>query len=202
MNIRLSPRFHFKAAVLAFAFAAFPLFASAQVSGNDLVRIDAHLQLEQSKSETAQPKAPNMSQGMGRMPQGFGAETVTKGKTIMITISGKPKTPETRTGTWVAFAREGKGQPEVIDQGDFKIDLSAGPQKVESNKISITSTKQKGPSGFGSPMGSGYGGRPQMGGRRPEAEGKKFVGYVVTVKDGEKIVGQFADPQGLENRLK
>jgi hypothetical protein len=156
-----------------------PFATVAQVSPSDLVRIECRVQSEQDRKAI----------------KGTTADEVTQYKSLMITINGKAKSPETRTGTWVAYGRDMKGKAsdlEVLEQGEFKVDLAAGPQKIESKRVSTTFT----------PEHSGGGDGKHGKSKKVEAEGKKYVGYVVTVKDGDKVVGQISDPPGLQSRAK
>jgi hypothetical protein len=177
MNPLYSPGLLIKACagLVATIAALVPFTASAQVSPNDYVRIEGRVQTEQDRKDL----------------KGTTVDEVTQGKTLFITISGKPKTPETRTGTWTLYGRDLKGHDiEVLEHGDFKVDLSAGPQKVESKKASTTYTPEH------------AGGGKKGNGKKVEAEGKRFAGYVVTVKDGDKVVGQLSDPPGLQGTAK
>lgn len=152
-----------------------PLAARAQ-SAADLVRIEVRTQSEQDRAGN----------------KGTTVDTVTQSKTLLITINGKAKSPETRAGTWVAYGRDMKGNDySILEQGEFKIDLAAGPQKIESKKITTTYTPEH--YGEGAKRGKN---------NKVEAEGKKFVGYMVTVKDGDKVVGHVSDPPGLQGRVK
>jgi hypothetical protein len=163
--------------VVAAVAALMPFVAVGQTS-SDLVRVEVRVQSEQDRKSI----------------KGTTTDEVTQNKSLFITINGKAKSPETRTGTWIAYGRDLKGKAsdvEVLEQGEFKIDLSAGPQKIESKKISTTYT----------PEHSGGEGKKGKG-NKVEAEGKKYAGYVVTVKDGEKVVGQMSDPPGLQNKMK
>ena len=150
-----------------------PFTANAQVSPNDYVRIEGRVETEQDRKDI----------------KGTRVDEVTQGKTLFITITGKPKTPETRTGTWALYGRDAKGHDvEILEHGDFKINLSGGPQKIETTKATATYTPEH-----------SSGGKK---GKKVEAEGKRFAGYVVTVKDGDKIVGQISDPPGLQEKMK
>jgi hypothetical protein len=159
-----------------------PFTAFGQTS-SDLVRIEVRVQTEQDRKEI----------------KGSTKDEVTQNKSLFITINGKAKSPETRTGTWVAYGRDMKGKSSdvaEIERGEFKVDLAAGPQKIESKKISTTYTPEH--------SGGGGGGdkNDRNKSKKVEAEGKKFAGYVVTVKDGEKVVGQISDPPGFQSRVK
>ena len=107
-----------------------------------------------------------------------------------ISISGKAKDPETRTGQWTIYGRDLKGKDlEVVKSGEFKIELPpSGSQEVDSGKVSTTYTPKARPKA---------GTKPGTNTKKPEASGTKYAGYTVIVKDGDKIVGEFADPMGL-----
>jgi hypothetical protein len=167
-------------ALLALATAFTPLARAQVLTGNDLVRIEVRVHTDQDR-------------------EGKKVDTITQKKTLNITLSGKARTPDTRKVTWQAYARDVKDNTLVaIDSGTFDLDLSKGPQKAESTQITTTYTPEHS-------TGSGKGGnqRGKGGGstKKVAAEGKKFAGYGVTVKDGEKIVGQHFDPAGLKGEV-
>ncbi len=164
------------ALVAAFS-AACAIPGHAQVvTGNDYVRIEVRVQTGQERKE-----------GKGNAP-----DTVTQQKTLNILLSGKARPAETRKGTWQAYGRDVKDNTIVpLESGTFDIDFSKGAQKVESALISTTYTPEH--AGKSSGKGGSKGGSKKV-----PAEGKKFAGYGVTVKDGEKIVGEFFDPTGLK----
>jgi len=162
---------------------AIPCSLLAQVvTGNDAVRIEVRAQSDQNRKDI----------------KGTTADTITQNKTLSITISGKAKSPETRKGKWVAYGRDLKaGALDVLESGEFKVDLASGSQKIESKKISVTYTPEH---AVVSTSGSSRSRRTTA--KKVAAEGSKFAGYIVTVKDGGKIVGQWADPPGLEKETK
>jgi hypothetical protein len=187
MNIHSSPGIRFK--LLAMAVALMPVGAIAQVAGADMVRVEGRVQSEQDRK--------NLKNTM--------ADQVTQGKTIILTITGKAKTPETRTGTWVAYAHDLKkhGATEELDRGEFKIDFSSGPQTVETKKIDITYTPEHSvSSGRMNTVGRGNTQTRYPQNKRVEAQGKKFAGYIVTVKDGDKVVGTYSEPPGFSPQAK
>lgn len=167
---------------LVFGIAALHPLSAQVVGSNDAVRIEVRVQTEQERKDIKSTTV----------------DTVTQHKSLLITISGKAKSPETRTGKWTAYGRDLKGRDlEVLESGDFKIGLANGPQKIESKKVSTTYTPEH---SVLSTSGSSRSRRTTA--KKVEAEGKKFAGYVVTVKDGDKVVGQWADPPGLEREKK
>src|SRR4030095_13369323 len=153
MNSISFPGIHIRARRFAIAATAalLPFSVFAQTS-NDFVRIETRLQTEQDRKDI----------------KGAKVDEVTQYKSVQITISGKAKSPETRTGTWAIYGRDLKANDmEVLEQGEFKVDLSAGPQKIETKRATTTYTPE-------------HTGKK---GKKVEAEGKKYAGYVVTVKD-------------------
>ena len=124
------------------------------------------------------------------------AATITQHKTLTIALSGKAKSPETRTGKWTAYGRGLKGNDiTVLESGEFKVDLAGGAQKVESKKVSTTYTPEH---ATVSTTRGRSGGTSRTTAKKVPAEGTKFIGYGVVVKDGGKIVGEFFDPSGLK----
>lgn len=165
--------------IIAISIALTPLAQAQVVTGNEYVRIEVRVQTGQERKE-----------GKGNAP-----DTVTQQKTLIITLSGKARTPETRKGTWQAYGRDVKDNSLVpLESGTFDLDFSKGPQKVESAQITTTYTPEHS-SGSGK---GGSGGGSKGGSKKVPAAGKKFAGYGVTVKDGEKVVGEFFDPAGLK----
>ena len=155
------------------AMAAAPR-AGAQ-STNDRVRIEVRVQSDSDRKDL----------------KGTTADTVTQNKILNITISGKAKSPETRTGKWTAYGRTMKGKDiTVLDSGEFKIDLASGPQRIESKRITTTSTPE-----HSVVSGSGRSSRSRV--KKVEGEGTKYIGYSVVVKDGATVVGETADPTGI-----
>lgn len=177
------------AALLATTLGLAPFAAFAQlVTGNELVRIEVRVASEQDRKDI----------------KSSSADTVTQHKTLNITLTGKPKSPETRTGKWTAFGHSAKGHDyTVLESGEFKIDLSAqGRQTVESKKVTTTHTPEHSVVSRGRSGGGGGRGRTTTKAKKVEATGTKFAGYGVVVKDGSKIVGQIFDPAGLEKETK
>lgn len=122
--------------------------------------------------------------------KGTSTDTVTQYKTLQIAISGKPKVPETRTGKWIIYGHSTEGHKvAVLESGEFKLELSAsGLQKLESKKVSTTYTPEHA-------VVSGGGRRPRA--KKVAGEGTKYAGYSVVIKDGERVVGETADPIGV-----
>lgn len=178
------PTLRFATASLAFlALASHPMRAQG-VSGNDYVRIEVRVQSDQHRKDIAKTTA----------------DTVTQFKTLDIALSGKARSSETRTGKWTAYGRSLKGNDITsLESGEFKVDLASGPQKVESKKISTTYTPEHAVvSTTRSRTGGTGGGTSRTTAKKVAAEGTKFIGFGVVVKDGEKIVGEYFDPPGLK----
>lgn len=176
-------RILFVALALTLAFA--PTVVRAQgVSGNDFVRIEVRVQSEQDRKDIAKTTT----------------DTVTQHKTLTILLSGKAKSPETRSGKWTAYGRSLKGNGiTVLASGEFKVDLSNGGQTVESKKISTTYTPEH--SVISTKRGrSNNGKRPtsHTTAKKVAAEGAKFIGIAVVVRDSGTVVGEYFDPSGLK----
>lgn len=164
--------------------AAFTSTGHAQiVTGNDYVRVEVRVQTGQDRKGS----------------KGKSADTVTQEKTLNITLSGKARSPETRKGTWQAYGRDMKDNTIVpLESATFEIDFSKGPQKVESARITTTYTPEHSEGSGNRGKGGGNKGGNKGGSKKVPAEGRKFAGYGVTVKDGERVVGEFYDPAGLK----
>ncbi len=162
----------------ACALTALTLSPHAAAQGaSDRVRIEVRVVSEQDRKDL----------------KGTSADTITQHKSLQISLSGKPKVPETRTGKWTIYGHAAKGHDvTVLESGEFKIELpQTGPQKLESKKVSTTFTPEHS-------VVSGSGGR----GRAPKAkkvegEGTKYAGYSVIIKDGATVVGEAAEPMGI-----
>jgi hypothetical protein len=147
------------------------------VTGNDQVRIEVQVKTEQDRQGN----------------KGTTVDTVTQGKTLLITLTGKAKTPETRTGTWQTFGRNMDDNKLVpLESGEITVDLTKGAQKIESKKITTTYTA-------GRSTGSGKGNKG--GAKKAPGEGAKYAGYGITIKDGDKVVGERFDPVGLKGEI-
>lgn len=166
-------------APLAFlAFASLPLRAQV-LSGNDYVRIEARVETDQDRKDLAKTTA----------------DTVTQHKTLHIALSGKAKSPETRRGKWTTYGRNLKNHDiTALASGEFKVDLSNGSQKIESKKVSTTYTPEHAEISTSRSRGSSS---SRSIAKKIPAEGTKYAGYSIVVKDGDKVVGESADPMGI-----
>ena len=155
--------------------------ATAQiVSGNDAVRVEVRVQSDQDRKDIAKSAA----------------DTVTQQKTLLIALSGKARSTETRTGKWTAYGRGLKGNDiTLLESGEFKVDLASGQQKIESKKVSVTYTPEH---AIVSTSRGRSGGGSRTTAKKVPASGTKFIGFGVVVKDGNKVVGEYFDPTGLK----
>ena len=159
---------------------ALPAARAQIVTGNEAVRVEVRMQSEQDRKDL--PKTT--------------ADTVTQHKALLIALSGKPKSPETRTGKWTAYGRDLKSKDvTVLDSGEFKVDLANGQQTVESKRVNTTYTPEH--ATVSSSRGGGSRGGTSKA-KKVAAAGSMFIGYEVVVKDGEKVVGEYFDPPGLK----
>lgn len=174
------PTFRFAAASLLYLALA-PLPVRAQVlSGNDYVRIEVRVQSEQDRKDLAKTTA----------------DTVTQHKTLNIVLSGKAKSPESRTGKWTAYGRNLKNHAiTTLGSGEFKVDFNNGSQKVESKKVSTTYTPEH---TTASTSRGRSGGSSRSTAKKVPAEGTKFIGFGIVVKDGDRVVSECFDPAGLK----
>jgi len=163
------------------ALNAAPLFAQL-VTGNELIRIEARTISEQDRKDLVNTTA----------------DTITQRKSLQITLAGKAKDPENRTGKWIAYGHSSKGHDvSVLETGEFKLDL-ANPlrrQTVESKVITTTYTPEH---SVVTRTSSSRSRRSTTRATKVEASGTKFAGFAVIIKDGNKIVGEFYDPSGLK----
>jgi hypothetical protein len=155
--------------------------AAQSVATSDVVRVEVRVQSDQDRKDLAKTTA----------------DQITQHKTLVIGLSGKAKTPETRTGKWTAYGRALKSHDvKVLDSGEFKIDFANGPQTVESRRISTTYTPE-----HATVSNEHKQGRQRQGERssvkKVAAQGAKYVGYSVQVLDGGKVVGEASDPRGI-----
>lgn len=156
--------------------------ASGQiVTGNELVRVEVRVASDQDRKDL----------------KSTSADTITQHKTLTIALSGKPKSPETRTGKWTAYGHFAKGHDyTVLESGEFKIEFSAqGRQTIESKKITTTYTPEHATVTRSSNSRSRT---STTRAKKVEATGTKFAGYGVVIKDGGKVVGEIFDPAGLK----
>lgn len=169
--------------VLALASLLPTPFIQAQTN-NDRVRIDVSVKTD----------------GTRKTLKGTGADTVTQSKTLQIAISGKSKSPETRTGTWTIYGCDLLSNSiTAVESGDFKIELvGAAQQKIESRTFSSTYT----PEHTVSSVKGGRRGRSSVQIKKVEATGTKYIGYSVVVKDGAVVVGEVFYPGSSLSKIR
>ena len=159
-----------------------PAAVAQMVASNDRVRIEAKLTTDTDRKDLG----------------GTTTDTVTQKKSITIKLSGKAKSPETRVVKWTAYGRDVKDNDvKVLESAELPLALDkSGTQTVETKTFSSTYTPEhsKGKGGKG---GKGGGGKGKGGGKKVEAEGTKFAGYAIQVKDGSQVVGEASDPVGI-----
>jgi hypothetical protein len=167
-------------AALALLTLAAPLRTAQAQMGADNVRIEVKVESENEKTKPAA--------GAKGKPD----PTTHQDRTLTIMLSGKPRSPETRTGKWTVYSKDAKDKDIAsADSAEFKLDLPAsGQQKVESKKVSLTFTPAHIEGGGGKAVG-----------KKVEATGNKYYGYSIIIKDGEKVVGESYDPPGLKQEL-
>ena len=161
------------------------IFAPGTVSGqmiptNDRVRVEVRI-----TGDSARKDLKNTT-----------ASAVTQNKTLVILLSGKPKSPESRIVKWTAYGRDMKGHDvRQIESGEVKLDLPAnGQQTVESKRISVTYTPDHSEVTKTKSRGNNKGTTKA---KKIEASGVKFAGYSVQVLDGSAVVGQASDPENI-----
>ena len=152
--------------------------ASGQiVTGNELVRVEVRVASDQDRKDL----------------KSTSADTITQHKTLTITLSGKPKSPETRTGKWTAYGHSAKGHDyTVLESGEFS---AQGRQTIESKKVTTTYTPEH------ATVTRSNNSRSRTSttrAKKVEATGTRFAGYGVVIKDGGKVVGEIFDPTGLK----
>jgi hypothetical protein len=123
--------------------------------------------------------------------KGTHTDRLTVHKTLQLRLTGKPKSPETRVVRWTIY---GKNLPAndlaTVATDQFSLSLAAdGTQAVTTKRATMTHT----------PDHILSHGKKREGGK-VAAQGAKYLGYVVQVFDGEKLVGEKSDPPGLEKR--
>jgi hypothetical protein len=153
--------------------------AGAQmVASNDRVRIEARANTESERKEIS----------------GTTADQVTQFKTIALRLSGKARSPETRVVRWKIFGRNvDNGKITTVESGEFKLDLDArGEQSAETKRATMTYTPDHSLVKRG-----GKGKNKTSRATKVEGKGVKYAGYSVQVVDGNTVVGEFADPQGI-----
>lgn len=149
---------------------------------NDRVRIEVRVLTEHDRKDL----------------KGTTVDAVTQKKTFDISITGAGRSPETRVAKWIAFGRSLRTDAIVIiDSGEWPVDLSRGGiQKFRTKEISTSSTRE-----HAEARGKGRKkGRSKA--KTVAAQGTKYLGYGVRVRDGAAIVGEVFDPPSLRPEAK
>jgi hypothetical protein len=148
--------------------------AAQMVASNDRVRIEAKLTTDTDRKDL----------------EGTTTDTVTQKKSITVKLTGKPRPADSRVVKWTAYARDVKDKDvTVLESGEVPLALDkGGTQTFESKTFSSTYTPEH---------SQGKGGKGKGGGKKVEAEGKKFAGYSIKVMDGAQVVGEASDPVGI-----
>jgi hypothetical protein len=121
--------------------------------------------------------------------KGTSVATITQEVMLHITVRGKPKSPETRTGTWTIYGRDLSIKTiTAISSGKFTVDLSKGPQVFTSEIVNTTSTAAHS-------VATGTGTNAKA--KKVDADGTKYVGYSVVVQAGDTVVGEAANPTDI-----
>lgn len=154
------------------------------VTGNEQVRIEVRVASDQDHKDL----------------KSTSADTITQHKTLTIALSGKPKSPETRTGKWTAYGHSAKGHDyTVLESGEFKVEFSPqGRQTIESKKVTTTHTPEH---ATVTRSGTNRSRTSTTRAKKVEATGTRFAGYGVVIKDGGKVVGEIFDPAGLKQEI-
>lgn len=162
--------------LLTLLISCVPLAARA-LDASDYVRIEVRTRSNQDREDL--PRTTT--------------DRVTQRRTLTILLSGKAKEPETRTGRWTVYGRKLNGNNlTVLGSGEFNIDLARGAQQIKSGQVSTTYTPEYSTS-------SGRFGRrsSRVTVKKTPAEGAKYAGFSVVVKEGDKVVGETTDPVGI-----
>jgi hypothetical protein len=163
------------AAVLAITLSFLPGLCAQALPGSDRIRVQVTVQTETDRKNL----------------KGTHTDRITEHKTLTIRLTGKVQNPETRVVRWTVYGKDlqtnkittlGTEEAPVVLGHD-------GTQAVASKRVSTTFT----------PDHILSHGKKREGGK-VAAEGVKYLGYAVQVRDGEKIVGEASDPPGVDKR--
>lgn len=146
-----------------------------QLPGSDRVRIQVTVQTENERKNL----------------KGTHTDRITEHKTLAIRMTGKILNPENRVVRWTIYGKDLQSNKiATLGTEEFPLVLGQdGSQAVASKRVSTTFT----------PDHILSHGKNREGGK-VAAEGVKYLGYAVQVRDGEKIVGEASDPLGVDKR--
>jgi hypothetical protein len=152
-----------------------PLPAGAQ-SLNNAVRVEAQIVTKRERDPI----------------KGSSGAKITQLFALQVTLKGQPKSVETRTGTWMLFGRDLATKTVTkLDSGTFKVDLSESRmQRIETPETATTATPA-----YNTVTGGGQGNAKV---KRVKAEGVKYYGYSVVIKDGDAVVGELYSEPSLK----
>ncbi len=158
------------------------------LSGVSLALVGEGYSQMPSAAETVRIEVKTVSSSDRKEIKDSREDTITQNKVLEISVTGKPKTPETRVVKWSVFGRDQKDKDVTeLESGEYPLDLSNGGRQMrESKKVSTTFT------------GAHTAGK----GKKVPASGSKYVGYAIQVREGTKILGEAYDPAGLKAKMK
>jgi hypothetical protein len=166
---------HFLGILIVVSFGSASFLQAQPLPGSDRVRVQVKVQSETERKNL----------------KGTHTDQITEHKTLVIRLTGKSKDPETRAVRWTVFGKDlVTNKMTTLGTEEITLALAAdGSQTTTSKRISATHT----------PDHILSHGKKREGGK-VAAEGVKYLGYAVQVRDGEKIVGEASDPPGVEKR--
>jgi hypothetical protein len=156
--------------------ALLPLTGAAQTA-NDIVRVEVRVKNTTDRKDI----------------KGSSADEKTENVTLDVSLSGKPKSPESRVVKWTIFGKDVADKDvKPLESGEEKLALSAtGQQKFESKTATTTSTPDHAQTQSKGGGGKGGGMKGKMAtSKKVAGTGAKYVGWGVQVKEGETIVGE------------
>ena len=162
------------------ALASLAICSAQTPSANDMVRAEVRLQ-----SSTDRKDIKNST-----------TDTKTQHVALNITLSGKPKSPETRVVKWVIFGKNvNSNRVSILESDEVKLSLDArGQQLIETRSAVTKSTPDH--------TVVSRGQRNRVSAKKVEGSGVKYFGFGVQVKDGAMVVGKTFSGQSLEAEVK
>jgi hypothetical protein len=145
------------------------------VPGSDRIRVQVTVQTETERKNL----------------KGTHTDRITEHKTLSVRLTGKVQNPETRVIWWTVYGKDLQTN-KITTLGTEEVPLALGQdgtQPIASKRVSTTFT----------PDHILSHGKNREGGK-VAAEGVKYLGYAVQVRQGEKIVGEASDPPGVDKR--
>jgi hypothetical protein len=174
------------AMVLGAVFAAAP--ACFAQGANDYVRVDVRVDAKTDQKDIANSTA----------------KTKTQHENVLIQLSGKPKSPESRSVKWYIFGKDERSNAvKALESGEEALALNGAGQQTIQKSATTTYTPDHTVvenANRNNNNQNNNNNRPNV--RKVQGEGVKYVGYVVIVKDGNNIVGKASSGQELEKEAK